>query len=260
MDNTQKITMITVSYNSGKTIEDTIMSVANQTFRNVEYIVVDGLSTDNSLDIVNSHSTIITKVISERDAGIYDAMNKGIGLATGDIIGLINSDDILADDSVLQRVSDVFSENPEIDACYGDLCYVKTDDLSKMVRYWRSNEYTKGFMNNGWVPPHPTFYVRREVYQKYGVFDLSYRIAADFELMLRFFAVHHIKTAYVPYIMVKMRLGGTSNRNLKNILMQNLEIRRALRSHNMSSSLVGFIAHKGLSRFLQFIQRPEKQF
>jgi len=252
-----KISIITVSYNSGTTIEDTIKSVANQAYPNIEYVVVDGLSTDNTLAIVNRYPTIITRVISEKDAGLYDAMNKGITYATGDIIGLINSDDVLADDSVLQRVAEVFSSNPQIEACYGDLCYVKSDDLNKTVRYWQSNSYTKGLFKKGWVPPHPTLYVRREVYQKYGGFDLSYRIAADFELMLRLIAAHRIKTEYIPHVMVKMRLGGTTNRNLKNILLQNLEIRRALRSHNMSSSLISFIAHKGLSRFFQFIQRPK---
>ncbi len=252
-----KISLITVCYNSGKTIEDTIKSIAIQKYTNLEYIILDGLSTDNTLDIVKNYSDIITKVISERDSGIYDAMNKGIAYATGEIIGLINSDDILADDSVLQKVSEVFSDNPEVDACYGDLCYVKYDDLTKIVRYWRSNSYQHGLFNKGWVPPHPTLYVRREIYEKYGGFDLSYRIAADFELMLRFIAVHHIETAYLPHIMVKMRLGGTTNRNFKNILLQNLEIRRALRSNNMSSSLFSFILNKGLSRLLQFVQRPQ---
>ena len=252
-----KISLITVCFNSGATIEDTIKSVANQTYPNIEYLVVDGLSTDNTSNIVKSFTGIITKAISEKDSGLYDAMNKGIALASGDIIGLINSDDILADDSVLQRVSKVFLDNPEIEACYGDLCYVKSNDLTKVVRYWRSHSYHHGLFKKGWVPPHPTLYVRREVYQKYGGFDLSYRIAADFEIMLRFIATYRIKTAYIPQVLVKMRLGGTTNRNFKNILLQNLEIRRALRSHNMSSSLVGFIAHKGLSRFLQFIQRPQ---
>ncbi len=257
MNKLLKISIITVSYNSSSTIEDTIESVASQSCPNKEYIIVDGLSNDNTLDIINNYSDVINKVISEKDTGIYDAMNKGVNLASGDVIGFINSDDIYSDNQVLQRVSVLFSANPGVDACYGDLCYVKCDDLTKIVRYWRSNPYKQGLFKKGWVPPHPTLFARREVYKKFGGFDLRYRIAADFELMLRFIATNHIQTEYLPHIMVKMRLGGTTNRNLKNILLQNLEIRRALRSHNMSSSLVGFIAHKGWSRFLQFIQRPK---
>lgn len=257
MNKHPKISIITVSYNSAATIEDTIQSVANQSYQNVEYIMVDGLSTDDTLDIVKRYSDVVTKVVSEKDAGIYDAMNKGIAHATGDIVGLINSDDILSDNTVLQRVSDVFSGNPDVDACYGDLCYVDREDLNKISRYWRSTPYKDSLFNKGWVPPHPTLYVRREIYKKYGAFDLSYRIAADFELMLRLFVIHRIRTVHLPHIMVKMRLGGTTNRNIKNIVLQNFEIRRALRSHAMTSSLPNFVAHKAWSRLLQFIQRPQ---
>uniref|UniRef100_C6E0K8 Glycosyl transferase family 2 n=1 Tax=Geobacter sp. (strain M21) TaxID=443144 RepID=C6E0K8_GEOSM len=257
MNNFPKISIITVSYNSGATIEDTIKSVANQNYPNVEYVVVDGLSTDSTLGILKSYSDVITKVISEKDSGIYDAMNKGIAHATGDIVGLINSDDILSDNLVLQRVSEVFSDNPEIEACYGDLCYVRQNDLKKTIRYWRSKPYQTDFFNKGWVPPHPTLYIRREIYEKYGGFDLNYNIAADFELMLRFMEVHKIKTAYLPNVLVKMRLGGTTNKNIKNIILQNLEIRLALKKHAISSSLFNFMFYKVCSRFLQFTKRPQ---
>ena len=252
-----KISIITVVYNNAATIADCINSVVSQKYPFIEHIVVDGDSTDGTQDIICKYGDKISKYVSEPDLGIYDAMNKGIGLASGNIVGLLNSDDILSDNFVLQRVSEFFSDNPDIDACYGDLCYVSQNDPTKIVRYWRSKPYKNGLFKKGWVPPHPTLYIRREIYEKYGGFDLSYRIAADFEFMLRLFATHHIRTAYLPHIMVKMRLGGTTNRNLKNILLQNLEIRRALRSHNMSSSLAGFIVHKACSRFLQFIQRPQ---
>lgn len=252
-----KISLITASFNSATTIEATLSSVAEQTHANIEHIIVDGGSTDDTLEIISRCRSSFSRVMSEPDHGLYDAMNKGINLASGDVIGLINSDDVYADKHVLQRVSDFFAANPGIDACYGDLCYVKRDDTTRIVRYWRSKPYQHGLFRRGWVPPHPTLYVRKEIYQRYGAFDLSYRIAADFECMLRLFATHHIKTAYLPHIMVKMRMGGTTNRNLKNIMLQNLEIRRALRSHNMPSSLAVFIAHKGWSRFLQFIQRPK---
>jgi glycosyltransferase involved in cell wall biosynthesis len=252
-----KISIITVSYNSGSTIEDTIKSVANQRYPNIEYIIVDGLSTDNTLEIVRRYPNIVTKIISEIDGGIYDAMNKGIALCTGGIIGLINSDDILADDSVLQRVSDVFANDPAIDACYGDLCYVKCDDLSKVVRYWRSNAYQRGLFKKGWVAPHPTLYVRNNIYEKYGGFDLRYPIAADFELILRLFEVNHIKTAYIPHVLVKMRIGGTSSKDLKTIYIQNREIWQALRSHNANSSFMTFAAFKFWSRILQLLKRPK---
>jgi glycosyltransferase involved in cell wall biosynthesis len=255
--NIPKITVVIVSFNSGATIEDTIISVKNQNYSNIECIVVDGLSTDNTLDILNKYFNVITKVISENDTGIYDAMNKGIINATGDIVGLLNSDDVLADNFVLKRVSEVFLNNQDIDACYGDLCYVKQNDLSKIVRYWRSNNFKNGLFKYGWVPPHPTLYVRSKIYKKYGGFDTSYMIAADFELMLRLFEVFHIHSAYLPHVLVKMRLGGTSNRSIKNIIVQNMEIRRALRNHKIQSSLIAFIALKTCSRVLQFLKRPK---
>jgi glycosyltransferase involved in cell wall biosynthesis len=256
-NNKPSLSLITVVRNGEATIADCMSSVLSQTTQPFEYIIIDGNSTDRTLDVIEKHRWEGVKVISEPDQGIYDAMNKGIGLASGEIVGLINSDDILSDNLVLQRVAKVFSDNPNVDACYGDLCYVRQNDLTKIVRYWRSKPYQQGLIENGWVPPHPTLYVRRTIYKIYGGFDLRYCIAADFELMLRFFATHQILTAYLPHVMVKMRLGGTTNRNFKNILLQNLEIRRALRRHNMSSSLVSYITHKAWSRFLQFIHRPQ---
>lgn len=257
MLNKPRISLITVVRNGEATIADCMSSVFHQTIQPFEYIIIDGNSTDGTLEVIKKHSSPSVKVISEQDQGLYDAMNKGINIASGDVIGLLNSDDVFAEENVLQKVSELFCDNPGIDACYGDLCYVKCDDLTKTVRYWRSKPFQHGLFNNGWVPPHPTLYVRREVYEKYGGFDLSYHIAADFELMLRIMVTHNVRTAYLPKIMVKMRLGGASNKNFKSILKQNLEIRRALKSHNLSSSLASFIFHKGWTRFLQIIQRPQ---
>lgn len=250
------ISLVTVCFNNAETIEDTILSVAAQKYPHLEYIIVDGLSTDNTLEIVRKHTDLLSLSISEKDTGIYDAMNKGIACCTGDIIGLINADDILADDAVLQRISSLFSEHPEIQACYGDLCYVQSDDLTKVVRYWRSHSYRRGLFRKGWVPPHPTLYVRREMYTELGGFDLTYKMAADFELMLRFFEVHGIRTMHIPQVLVKMRVGGTTNRNLKNILRQNIEIRQALRSHDIPSSLLQYCLYKLQTRLVQFIRRP----
>lgn len=252
-----KISLVTVCFNSAATIEDTIKSVACQTCPDIEYIVVDGLSTDTTLEIVRRYDGVVTTLISERDKGLYDAMNKGIAHATGDIIGLINSDDVLADENVLAAVARAFVDNPGVDACYGDLCYVKSDDLTQTVRYWRSNPYRRGLIKKGWVPPHPTLYVRREVYERCGGFDLTYRIAADFELMMRFFEVHDIRSVYIPKVMVKMRLGGTTNRSLRNIFLQNMEIRRALKGRGISAPLPVYFFYKLQSRLMQFLRRPE---
>jgi glycosyltransferase involved in cell wall biosynthesis len=250
------ISIITVCYNSEFSIEDTIKSVTNQKYRNIEYIIIDGLSTDNTINILKRNSHWLDKVISEKDNGIYDAMNKGIARATGDIIGFINSDDILADNSVLQQIAQAFHDNPSAEACYGDLCYVKKNDLNQTMRYWRSRPYQPGLFNKGWVPPHPTLYVRREVYERYGPFDLKFHIASDFELMLRFIEVYRISVVYLPHVLVKMRLGGTTNKSLKNIYKQNTEIRQAIKMHNLKFSLCNFIFYKAFSRFLQFTRRP----
>jgi glycosyltransferase involved in cell wall biosynthesis len=254
------MSLINVCYNSGASINYTILSVANQKLPNLEYIIIDGSSTDNTLDIISKNSDVISKVISENDNGIYDAMNKGILNATGDIIGFINSDDILADSLVLQRVSQVFQDNPSVEAFYGDLCYVNKNDLSTTVRYWRSTPYQAGLFNKGWVPPHPTLYIRREIYKKYGGFDLNFHIAADFELMLRFIEVNRVKTFYIPHVLVKMRLGGTTNNSLKNIYLQNIEILQAIKKYKLPFSLFKFISYKLYSRLLQFTKRPHKSY
>ncbi|MEA5112411.1 MAG: glycosyltransferase family 2 protein [Geobacteraceae bacterium] len=250
-----KITIVTATYNSSPTLADCLQSVNSQTYP-FEHIIVDGASEDNTLELIHNLSPV-ARILSEPDYGIYDAMNKGIALATGDIVGFINSDDVYADNEVLKRVVELFTDNPEIHACYGDLCYVKRDDISSVVRYWRSCEYMDGLFEKGWAPPHPTFYVRKSVYCDYGGFDLSYKIAADFELMLRFMKVHKVNTMYLPHNLVKMRLGGVTNRSYMNILRQNLEIRRALSKHKVRSSLISYLANKLWTRIQQFSQRPQ---
>jgi glycosyltransferase involved in cell wall biosynthesis len=251
------ISVITVCYNSAKTIGDTLRSVREQTFENVEHIVVDGQSTDKTLSVVAAEGARVAKLVSEADMGIYDAMNKGIGLATGEIIGFINADDFYASPDALANVAAAFSD-PKIDACYGDLCYVSQEDTSTLVRYWKSSDFQSGSFESGWCPPHPTFFVRREVYRLFGGFDLSYKIAADMELMLRFLEVRKIRATYIPAVLVKMRLGGTTNKNLSNIVHQNQEILRALRSHGLKSSVWRLIGCKMFSKGLQFLVRPKQ--
>ena len=220
------ISIITTVLNGEKTIENTINSVLSQSFNDIEYIIVDGGSTDGTIEIINKYKSKISKFISEKDKGIYDGMNKGIKLATGDIIGILNSDDVYASDDVIEAVVKEMDEK-NADACWGDLIYVDKKNPNKVIRYWESSEFQKGKFRRGWMPPHPTFFVRKFVYEKYGYFNLSFPIAADYELMLRFLEKKGIKSCHIPRILVKMRTGGESNKNIKNIIKQNIECYKA---------------------------------
>ena len=207
-----KISILTATYNSAKTLRDTMESVLRQNYKEYEYIIIDGASRDATLDIVKEYEPKFEgrlKYTSESDKGIYDAMNKGIKMATGDIIGILNSDDFYTSDDALQRIAEAFEHN-DIDATYGDIHYVNDDDLTKMVRYYSSAVFKRPFMRYGLMPAHPSFYCKREVYEKYGSFDTSYRIAADFENLLRLIFIHRIKTLYIPKDFVTMRTGGAS--------------------------------------------------
>ncbi|MBB3659755.1 glycosyltransferase involved in cell wall biosynthesis [Rhizobium sp. BK650] len=251
--NEPKISVITVVFNNEDTIADTIESVAAQNYSNLEYIVIDGLSNDRTLDRIKERKEIVTTLVSEKDAGIYDAMNKGIALATGDIIGFINGDDFYMP-GTLAKVAKTFQDDPHLEACYGDLCYVRQDDTQIIVRHWRSSPFVPTSFETGWAPPHPTFFVRRDIYKRFGSFDLGYRIAADVELMMRFLERHRIHARYVPGVMVKMRMGGTTNRSLTNIIKQNKEILLALRSHGLDARPFRFLSRKVLSRGAQFVR------
>jgi len=250
-----RITVITVCYNSAAHITDTLRSVDSQTWPNVEHLIIDGASRDDTLRIIQAHPQHWRRVISEPDHGIYDAMNKGIRLSKGDVIGFINSDDFYSSPEVLAKVARVFTD-PFVDACYGDLCYVNRDDVAAVVRYWRSSEFRPGLFLHGWCPPHPTFYVRRRVFERLHSFDLQYKIAADVELMARFIEVYRIRTRYIPEVLVKMRMGGTTNRSWSNVVIQNREIWRALKAHGLHPSLISFVAGKLMSRGKQFLSRP----
>jgi len=251
-----KITIITVSFNAAETIADTLRSVSEQTYNDVEHILIDGASKDATMSVVREHGTHLAKCLSEPDRGIYDAMNKGIALATGDIIGFLNADDFYASKNSLGTIAAAFSD-PTVDACYGDLLYVSKDDTSKVVRYWRSCEYVKGAFRKGWCPPHPTFFVRRGVYEAHGDFSLDYKIAADIEIMYRLLEVKGITSAYLPETIIRMRTGGESNKSIGNIILQNREIVRFInRSGGARISVPSFVMHKLASRLKQFIVRP----
>lgn len=213
------ISIITATLNTGETLSDCLDSVIRQDM-DVEHIVVDGQSTDQTLQVVEQYRDSIAKVISEPDQGIYDAMNKGLSLAGGEVIGLLNADDYYPSPDILSRVAGVF-ENPDIDACYGDLCYLDGRDPSKVVRYWQAGEYQPRQFYWGWMPPHPTFFVRRSAYEKHGLFNLALGSAADYEIMLRLLLKHGLKAEYIPQVLVHMRTGGVSNATLANRLAAN---------------------------------------
>jgi glycosyltransferase involved in cell wall biosynthesis len=253
-----KISVITVCYNSAAHIADSLDSVQSQTWRDLEHVIVDGASTDETMSIIRSRPQPWRRVISEPDRGIYDAMNKGIALASGDVIGFINSDDVYASPHVLAKVAQVFNDK-SVAACYGDLCYVKQNDVNSVVRYWRSSPFRPGSFARAWVPPHPTFFARRSVFERLGAFDLRYPLAADNELMARYMEVHRINTRYIPEVLVKMRLGGATNRSWAALVQQNREIWRSLKSHGLRPRFTSFAVSKFLSRGRQFLRTPDDQ-
>jgi glycosyltransferase len=218
------ISIITPTFNSAATVRDTLESVYRQTHRPLEHLIADGGSTDATLAIIAEYPH--AHCISEPDKGLYDAMNKGIARARGEVVGILNSDDFYAHEVVLEHVMALF-QNPEVDVVYGDLHYVHPIHTQRVVRRWRSGAYRHAGWRWGWMPPHPTFFVRRRHYERYGVFDTSFRSAADYELMLRFCYKHRLRPAYLPDVLVKMRTGGASNASLRQRLRANGEDRRA---------------------------------
>ncbi len=230
-----RISLITACYNSAATIADTLQSVGQQSFKDVEHIIIDGLSTDNTLEIVREFPHV-AKIITEKDHGIYDAMNKGIDLASGDIVGIINSDDMYANNEVLKKVAEEFRD-PQVKAMYADLQYVDQEGTDKIVRQWKSGPFKRSQFYYGWMPPHPTFFVRRELYEQFGKFNTSLHTAADYELMLRFLLKHKVEPAYLPEVIVKMRTGGLSNVSFANRWRANKEDRMAWRLNGLKPNI-----------------------
>lgn len=228
-----KISIITVSYNSAATIKDTIDCVLAQNYPQVEYIIIDGASKDGTCDIVRSYGDRIDFFRSEPDQGIYDAMNKGLQKATGEVVGILNSDDFYAHEGVLSQVMSIFEEE-EVDSVYGDLQYIDPIQTEKVVRNWKAGPFELEKFLYGWMPPHPAFFVRRSCYLRWGLFDESFLLAADYELMLRFLYKYQISTYYLPEVLVKMRTGGTSNASLRNRLNANREDRLAWEKNGLT--------------------------
>jgi len=241
--------VITAVYNRVGFIGQAVKSVQAQTWANVEHVVIDGASNDGTLQFLQSCLGDKAILVSERDMGIYDALNKGLARATGDIVGVMHSDDFFADDRVLESVASAFAD-PEVDLVYGDLDYVAKDDTSRTIRRWKSGEYHRSKLAWGWMPPHPTLYLRRSVIERFGGFDTSFRIAADYDAILRYFGRGQARAVYIPRVLVKMRVGGESNRSLPKIFLKTREDYKALRRNGIGG--IGALVWKNLSKLYQF--------
>lgn len=255
MNNNLKISIITVSYNSQSTIRQTIESVFSQNYDNIEYILIDGGSTDWTLDIVKNYKDRIGYFVSEPDKGIYDAMNKGIKAATGDIIGILNSDDFYPNERVISEVVSVF-EAQRCDSLYGDLVYVKLSNAREIVRYWKSGPFSILKLRRGWMLPHPTFFVKKSIYDRFGLYNTELKTAADYEMILRLLYRHAIKVSYISKILVKMRIGGTSNANFYNRLKANREDGRAWKLNDLDQPMFVRLL-KPLQKIRQFFLKPQ---
>lgn len=247
-----KISIITVCYNSAKTIENTIQSVVSQDYENIEYILVDGKSSDDTLKIIEKYKSNILKIISEKDDGIYFAINKGIAFATGDVIAVLHADDFYTNPRIISEVANAFIEK-KVDTVYGDLQYVDRNDVSIIKRNWKSESYNKENFLKGWMPPHPAFFVKKECYAKFGLFNTSLKSAADYELMLRLLYKHDCSTAYIPEVLVKMRVGGKSNVTFMNRIKANREDKKAWLMNGLKPGIFTFI-RKPLSKLGQFFK------
>lgn len=237
-----KISIITVSYNSDQTISDTIKSVLIQSYKNIEYIVIDGLSNDNTIKIIKEYESKFEgklKWISEKDNGIYDAMNKGITMASGDIIGILNSDDFFTSPFIIESIAKVLNNNKNIDAIYGDVHFVKSEDISQCVRYYSSKIFRRSLMRIGLIPAHPTFYCKKECFLKYGLYKSNYAICADFDLLLRFVYINNISIKYIQLDMVAMRAGGASTNGIKShITIMKEHLRSFKENHLYTNALI----------------------
>ncbi len=247
-----RISIITVCYNSADTIEATIQSVIAQDYKNIEYIIIDGGSTDKTLEIVNCYQRNITRIVSEKDEGIYFAINKGVALATGDIVALLHADDFYANNTVISTVVNAFQQN-KVDTVYGDLQYVDRFQSEKVIRNWKAGAYSVDLFLKGWMPPHPTFFVRRACYTAFGAYNTVLTSSADYELILRLLYKHRCSIFYIPEVLVKMRVGGQSNKSLMNRIHANLEDKKAWKLNDLKPHLLTFI-RKPLSKLGQFFK------
>ncbi|HKK16070.1 MAG TPA: glycosyltransferase family 2 protein [Gammaproteobacteria bacterium] len=248
----KEVTIITPTFNSGDHLADCLRSISAQDV-DVNHIIIDGASSDTTLEIIEEHGDKLEKIVSEPDSGIYHALNKGLALADSEIIGILNADDYYPANDVIARVLEVFRD-PSIAACYGDLVYVDNRDINKIIRYWRAGEFLPEKFYLGWMPPHPTFFVRKSVFDRLGGFNTELGTAADYELMLRFLLKHRIKTAYIPEVLVHMRTGGASNASIANRLLAHRMDYRAWRVNDLRPR-VWTIPLKPIRKIRQWIDK-----
>jgi glycosyltransferase involved in cell wall biosynthesis len=247
-----RISVITAVRNKIDTIAETLASIREQTHPDIEHIVIDGASTDGTVELIDRNCDRVAQFVSEPDRGPYDGMNKGLDLATGDVVGFLNGDDVFTAPTVVSRVAKVH-DSDEIDGCYANLIYVARNDPARIIRRWNSQPYRPGLFETGWMPAHPTFYLKRRVYEKFGGFDLQFPLQADFDFAMRVIAVHGIRTVFVPEVWVRMRRGGLSN-SLMNVLKGNLEAYAICRKNGLAVP-PWFPVRKVLSRIPQFLPR-----
>jgi glycosyltransferase involved in cell wall biosynthesis len=243
-----KISLITVCYNAESTIKQCIQSVISQNYGNLEYIIIDGGSTDNTIQVINQYKDYISIFVSEPDAGIYDGINKGIKMAGGDIVGALNADDFFADNTVLNIIADAF-KTQDTGIIYGDLEYVNSK--GDIVRNWQSGQYSAGMFNRGWMPPHPTFYCKKELFYQFGFYSLEYGTAADYELMLRFMHLNLINAFYIKKVLINMKIGGISNKSFRNRVKGLLFDLKAMRNNGISLPFLTLI-RKPLRKINQY--------
>ncbi|MDQ7987528.1 glycosyltransferase family 2 protein [Pseudomonas sp. G34] len=252
-----KISLITVSYNSAATIRDTIESVLQQTYADIEYIIVDGASTDNTMAIVSEYESRIAKVVSEPDKGLYDAMNKGVAMASGDVIGILNSDDFFESDSVLEAVADAFIRAPEAQLAFGDIVFVDCDDLNTVTRFYGAAHFRPWKLRFGWMPPHPGTYIRRQAYAQAGDYSIRYKISADYDMFVRMLLVKKMAYTRIDRVLVRMRAGGVSTAGLRSSLRLNSEIVQACRRNGIYTNIF-MVLTKLPFKFLEYIKRPQE--
>jgi len=250
-----KISVVTTTYNCVMTIADCLSSVEGQSYADREHVVIDGGSTDGTLEVLRGRRDQLAVLVSESDGGTYFGLNKGIARASGDVIGMLHGDDVYADAEVLARVAEAFAD-PAVDAVYGDLVYVSKDDTGRVIRRWRAGAYRPERLRWGWMPPHPTLFLRRSLYERFGGFDTRYCIAADYDLMLRMLTQLSGRVVYLPALLVRMRLGGISNRSLAKVLRKSWEDYRALRANGVGG--VAALIWKNLSKLPQFFRKAPK--
>ena len=249
-----KLSIITATFNRGHFIESCILSILRQDIEDIELIIIDGLSTDSTLEklkpLIKKNKNI--KFYSETDLGIYDALNKGIDKANGEIIGFLHSDDLFYNSKVLKKIICKFQNN-DLDGIYGDLEYTEKINTNKVVRYWESCTFNNKLLKKGWTPPHPTLFLKKSIYKKYGKFDLNFKISADYDFMLRIFKDDSLKIQYFPFVITRMRVGGISNKNIKNILIKTFEDYKAIRKNKIGS--IGTLFRKNTSKIKQLYKK-----